>query len=140
MYCSVLFLMIFFTCDAFMQEHLRCILEFVNERNTSQRGMCNVKAIQAHLLSKCDTFFETSVVYYALKSRLKFKYRTPMCRRIVFSEERTQLGIDFIKQLDAALKLERSGDAIIIYMDETYCRLLHMPGKMWYRCQGRLPR
>ena len=49
----------------FMQEHLTYIVEFVNERNTSQRGMCNVKAIQTHLLSKCDTFFETGVMYYA---------------------------------------------------------------------------
>lgn len=56
-----------------------------------------------------------------------------MCHRIVFREERTQLGIDFFKLLDAALKLERSGDVIIIYMDKTYYRLLHMPGKMWYR-------
>ena len=113
--------------------HLKEIVEFVNERNVSQRGMCNVKAIQAHLDRKFDIYFEHHVVYYALKHRLKFKYRTPLCRRIVFSEERTDLGIDFCRHLDRALKLEERGDAIIIYMDESYCHLQHLPGKMWFR-------
>ena len=108
-------------------------MDFVTERNVSQRGMCNVKAIQSHLYDKYGFYFESHVVYYALRIRLKFKYRTPLCRRIVFSEERTNLGINFCKELDAALKLERRGDAIIIYMDETYCHLQHIPSKMWYR-------
>ena len=95
-----------------MQEHLKAIVEFVNERNTSQRGMCNVKAIQSHLLRKYGVYFEHHVVYYALRKRLKFKYRTPICRRIVFSAERCELGIEFCRQLDAALKLERRGEAI----------------------------
>ena len=105
----------------------------MNERNVSQRGMCNVKAIQSHLLHKYGIYFEHHVVYYALRTRLKFKYRTPMCRRIVFSAERTELGIKFCRELDAALKLEVRGDAIIIYMDESYCHLQHIPSNMWYR-------
>ena len=95
--------------------------------------MCNVKSIQAHLLHKCGIYFEHHVVYYALRTRLKFKYRSPLCRRIVFSAERTQLGIEFCRNLDAALKLEARGDAIVIYMDETYCHLQHIPSKMWFR-------
>ena len=95
--------------------------------------MCNVIAIQSHLLHKHGFFFESHVVYYALKTRLNFKYRTPLCRRIVFSAKRRESGIDFVKLLDGALKLERRGEAIIIYMDETYCRLQHIPKKMWYR-------
>ena len=108
-------------------------MEFVHERNVSQRGMCNVKAITAHLLRKYGIFFEPHVVYYALRKRLKFKYRTPLCSRIVFSAERTGLGIQFFKELDIALKLEARGYAIIIYMDETYCHLQHIPSKMWFR-------
>ena len=79
------------------QEHLKTIVEFVHERNVSQRGMCNVKAIQAHLLRKHGIFFEQHVVYYALKTRLNFKYRTPMCNRIVFSAERLESVIHFFK-------------------------------------------
>ena len=122
-----------YTHTSCTQEHLKTIVEFVNERNTSQRGMCNVKAIQSHLLRKHGFYFEPDVVYYALRKRLNFKYRTPLCRRIVFSEERTDLGIDFCRNIDLALKLERRGEAIIIYMDETYCHLQHIPSKMWYR-------
>ena len=95
--------------------------------------MCNVKAIQAHLLRKHGIFFEQHVVYYALKTRLNFKYRTPMCNRIVFSAERLESAIHFFKELDIAIKLERRGDAIVIYMDETYCHLQHIPSKMWFR-------
>ena len=119
-----------YTCT---QEHLKTIVDFVNERNTSQKGMCNVKAIQSHLFRKHGFYFEADVVFYALSKRLKFKYRTPLCRRIVFSEARTRLGIDFCANMDRALRLERRGEAIIIYMDETYCHLQHIPSKMWYR-------
>ena len=115
------------------QEHLKTIVEFVHERNVSQRGMCNVGAIQAHLLRKHGIYFDPSVVYYALRTRLKFKYRTPMCSRIVFSAQRTDLGIKFCTELDLALKQERRGEAIVIYMDETYCHLQHIPSKMWFR-------
>ena len=115
------------------QVHLKEIVDFVTERNVSQRGMCNVKSIQAHLYSKYGIYFKAHVIYHALKSRLKFKYHTPLCRRIVFSEQRTELGIKFCGELDAAIKLERRGEAIIIYMDETYCHLQHIPSKMWYR-------
>ena len=116
-----------------MQEHLKKIVEFVNERNISQRGMCNIKAIQAHLDDKFGIYFEHHVVYHALRKRLHFKYRTPLCRRIVFSAARTELGITFVKEIDAALKVERRGDGIVIYMDESYCHLQHIPSKMWYR-------
>ena len=37
----------------------------------------------------------------------------------MFSEKRTELGINFGVKLDATRKLERRGEAIIIYMDET---------------------
>lgn len=131
LYFLVLQIYLFDLCTN--QEHLKAIVEFVHERNVSQRGMCNVKAIQAHLDRKFGIYFEHHVVYYALRRRLKFKYRTPLCRRIVFSKERTELGIIFCRELDAALKLEQRGDAIIIYMDESYCHLQHLPGKMWFR-------
>ena len=115
------------------ERHLRQIVEFVTERNVSQRGMCNVKSIQANLLSWCGKYFEPHVVLYALKTRLGFKYRTPLCRRIVFSPERVQLAFTFVGKMDRALKEERAGTALVGYMDETYCHLSHLPGKMWYR-------
>lgn len=115
------------------EHHLTEIIEYVSERNTSQRGMCNVKSIQAHLLKWCGTFFPENIVYYALRTRLGFKYRTPACKRIVFSPERTQSAFKFVGKLDGALKEERAGTAIVIYMDETYCHLQHVPGKMWFR-------
>ena len=113
--------------------HLQEIMQYVVERNISQRGMCTVKSIQAHLLQWCGTFFEHHVVYYALSKRLGFKYRSPACKRLVFSPERTQQAFKFCGKMDYALKEERAGRAIIIYMDETYCHLQHVPGKMWYR-------
>ena len=115
------------------QEHLKLIVEYVTECNTTQRGMCCVRSIQAHLLAKTFKLFRPHVIRHALNKRLGFKYRTPLKRRIVFSAERRKLGIEFCKLLDGAIRLERRGEAIIIYMDETYCHLHHLPGKMWYR-------
>ena len=68
-----------------------------------------------------------------MKVRLGFKYRTPMCTRIIFSAKRTDDAIRFCKELDAAIKLEQRGNAIILYMDETYCHLQHIPSRMWFR-------
>ena len=115
------------------ERHLKMIVDYVHERNLTQRGMCTVKSVQAHLLTKTGIFFKEHVVWYALSKRLGFKYRTPLKRRIIFSPERTQLGIEFCRNLDTALKAERAGTGIVVYMDETYCHLHHLPGKMWYR-------
>ena len=103
------------------EAHLLMITDYVIERNLTQRGLCTVKSIQAHLLTKTGIFFKEHVVWYALSKRLGFKYRTPLKRRIIFSPERTQLGIEFCRKLDLALKAERAGNAIVVYMDETYC-------------------
>ena len=107
--------------------HLAEIMRYVVERNTTQRGMCTVKSIQAHLLQWCGIFFLDHVVYYALRTRLGFKYRTPACKRIVFSAERIQSAFTFCRKLDHALKEERAGRGIVVYMDETYCHLQHVP-------------
>ena len=110
------------------ERHLRMIMEYVIERNLTQRGLCNVKSIQAHLLTKTGIFFEEHVVWYALSKRLGFKYRTPLKRRIIFSEERTHAGIEFCRKIDLTLKAERAGEAIVVYMDDTYYHLHHLPG------------
>lgn len=59
-------------------EHLVMITNFVHERTVSQRGMCNVQAIRTHLLRKTEIHFAHHVVYYALRHRCGFKYRTPL--------------------------------------------------------------
>ena len=85
------------------------------------------------MLTETCIFFEEHVVWCVLSKQLGFKYRTPLKRLIIFSPKRTQLDINFCGEMDVALKAERAGTAIVVHMDETYCRLHHMPGKMWYR-------
>ena len=70
-------------------------------------------------------------MYYALTERLGLKYRTPLKSRLIFSEGRTKLGVQFVKDLDYAIKEEQAGRAIIVYLDESYCHTNHMPKKCW---------
>ena len=111
--------------------HLASVVDYVTERNKSMRGMCTVKAIIAHLYQKFDTLFTYRIVHYALSQRLHLTYKTPLKARLIFSQGRTKLGIQFVTDLDYALKEERAGRACIVYMDESYCHANHMPKKCW---------
>ena len=113
------------------EEHLKAIVEYVTDRNKYFKGVCSVKAIIAHLYSKFDIEFNYQVVHYALKSRLGLKYRTPLKSRLVFTEGRNKLGVQFCLSLDQALKEQAAGTAVLVYMDETYCHTNHMPSKCW---------
>ena len=70
-------------------------------------------------------------MYYALTKHLGLKYRTPLKSRLIFSEDRTKLGVEFVNDLDHTLKEEKAGRAVIVYLDETYCHTNHMPAKCW---------
>ena len=111
--------------------HLKSVQEFITQRNQSMKGMCNINSVIAHLYSKFGIEFKYRTVHYALTTRLGLKYRTPLKSRLIFSEGRTALGVDFVQDMDHALKEQAAGRAIIVYMDETYCHLNHMPGKCW---------
>ena len=113
------------------EEHLKAVTDYVTERNTSMKGMCNVRSIIAHLYQKFGISFKYRTVHYALTERLHLKYRTPLQSRLIFSEGRTKLGIGFVTDLDQAIKDERAGRCVIVYMDESYCHTNHMPSKCW---------
>ena len=113
------------------EEHLKCILNFVRERNRSMSGMCSVRAIQAHLLQQYGTVFKYHTVRYGLAVRLGLKYRTTRATRIVFTPQRITLADDFCRNLFRALGEEAAGEAVLVYMDETYCHQHHMPANAW---------
>ena len=74
---------------------------------------------------------KATLVNYALKTRLGLCYRTPLKSRLVFSEGRNKLGVEFCLHLDETLKQEAAGAAVIVYLDESYCHTNHMPSKCW---------
>ena len=90
-----------------------------------------MRSISAHLYSKFGIEFKHSTVNYALRKRLGLCYRTPLKSRLVFTEGRNKLGIEFCKDLDKALKEEAAGTAVLVYLHETYCHTNHMPPKCW---------
>lgn len=110
-------------------EHLKTVQAYITERNTSMKGMCTVNSIIAHSYQKFGILFRYRTIHYALKTRLGLKYKTPLKSLLVFSEGRTKFDVTFVKDLDYALKEERAGRAIIVYMDESYCHTNHMSRK-----------
>ena len=113
------------------EEHLKCILNFVRERNRSMSGMCTVRTIVAHLLQKYGKLFKYHTVRYALAVRLGLKYRTTRGSRIVFTPQRIHLADTFCEKIVKALREEAAGESVLVYMDETYCHQHHMPSKAW---------
>lgn len=113
------------------EEHLKEVQKYITQRNRNMKGMCNINSVIAHLFQKYGIEFKYRTVHYALTNRLGLKYRTPLKSRLIFSEGRTKLGVQFVNDLDHALKEEKAGRAVIVYLDETYCHTNHMPGKCW---------
>lgn len=113
------------------EEHLKSMIHFIRERNRSMSGMCTVRALQAHLLQKFGKIFKYPTIRYALAVRLGLRYRTTRKTRLVFTPQRILLADDFCVKTCAALEEEAAGDAVLVYMDETYCHQHHMPSKAW---------
>ena len=113
------------------EHHLKEILQYVRERNRSMSGICTVRSIQAHLIHLYGIKFKYSTIRYALVDRLGLKYRTTLGKRLIFTPQRIILADTFCEKLYSALIEEREGNAVIVYMDETYCHQHHMPSRAW---------
>ena len=113
------------------EEVLVDILEFVRNRNKNMKGMCTVRAVQAHLFKEHQTLFKYKTVWYAMSKRLGLKYKTAMKKRVVFTDARLGTADEFVVKLDEALKLQDAGEVIVVYMDESYVHTNHMPSKCW---------
>ena len=111
--------------------HLVDILEYVRTRNREMKGMCTVRGVQAHLYSTHQKLFKYKTVWYAMSERLGLRYKTAFKKRIVFTEGRIKTADFFVTQLDEVLKMQRDGDVIVVYMDESYVHNNHMPSKCW---------
>ena len=112
------------------------ILEYVRLRNTTMKGVCTVRGVQAHIFKVHRNLFPYHTIWYAMKHRLGLRYKTACRKRIVFTEARLETADDFVLNLDEALKLQAQGSLIIVYMDESYVHTNHMPSKCWQETGG----
>ena len=122
--------------DQFMtlkHEHLCEMLDYVTLANKERGGMITTGRIQAHLLAKFEILFKKPTIHYALTKRLRLKYSFIGKPRILFTPARKRACIVYCRDYDAALKLERSGTHIIVYMDESYCHVGHRSSQSWWR-------
>ena len=102
--------------------HAVAILEYVSLANQERGGMITLGRIQAHLLDKFGVLFKKGSIRYCLKKRLGIHFSDAGKPTITFTPERRRSAIVFCKSLNEALKLERAGTHIIVYMDESYCQ------------------
>ena len=133
--------------DQFMTikyHHAVAILEYVTLANKQRGGMVTIGRIQAHLLEKFGKLFKKGSIKYCLKNRLGIRFTDAGKPKITFTPERKRSAIVFCKNFDEALKLERAGTHVIVYMDESYCQGNHRPRRVWKRkdedvtrCRGK---
>ena len=120
--------------------HAVAILEYVSLANQERGGMITLGRIQAHLLDKFGVLFKKGSIRYCLKKRLGIHFNDAGKPTITFTPERRRSAIIFCKSLDEALKLERAGTHIIVYMDESYCQANHRTSRVWKRIDEEVNR
>ena len=113
------------------REHSVEILNYVRLANKERGDMVTTGRIQTHLLQKYDILFKRPTIHYCLTKRLKLKYANAGKPKIVFTAARRRSAIEFCINLDEAIKLERAGTHIIVFMDESYCHSNHMITRTW---------
>ena len=119
-------------------EHAKEILEYVRIANDQRGGMVTAGRIQAHLLDRFAVVFKRSTIYYCLKKRLKLRYANAGKPRLIYTPARRRTAIVFCSKYDQALKLQRAGTHIIVWMDESYCHCNHFFKRTWNE-EGVIP-
>ena len=129
--------------DRFMtikREHAVAILEYVSLVNKERGGMVTLGRIQAHLLERFGIVFKKGSIRYCLTKRLGINYTDAGKPKITFTPARKRSAILFCKNFDHALKLERAGTHVIVYMDESYCQGNHRPARVWKQAEESVTR
>ena len=111
--------------------HAKEVLEYVRTANKSRGGMVTAGRIQSHLLQKFNKLFKKCTIYYCLKKRLGLRYANAGKPKPVFTAARKCSAIVFCKNYDEALKLQRAGTHIIVYIDESYCHDNRAISRTW---------
>ena len=116
--------------------HLKSIKDFVEEQNSHKGGMTTVRRIVGYLKGLFGLDFSRRCVEYALNTRLGYRYATPAKCKLKFTGRRLRLTREFVLKFDAALKLEKKGGYVIVFMDETYVHTNHCPSRAWFSGDG----
>ena len=114
------------------REHLDSMRKLVDNNNKKAGGMTNIRHIRDHLQRKFGVRYKRQAIYYALRVRLGYVYSKPTSRCVIVTEKRKQRLRKHFLQRDLALKMQSRGEAVIVYMDESYVHQNHFPKECWY--------
>ena len=98
--------------------------------------MTSTRSIRNFLLREFGIRFNRSAIYYALRVRLGYQYDKPRSRCVIMTEQRRRRLRKHWLQRDLALKAQARGEAVIVYMDESYAHQNHFPAKCWFHPQN----
>ena len=94
--------------------------------------MTTVRSIRNHMIRKFGVRYKRSCIYYALRVRLGYVYAKPKVRSVIMTDKRKNRLRKHWLQRDLALKMQARGDAVLVYMDESYVHQNHFPKECWY--------
>ena len=113
-------------------DHIKHIQEFVDGRN-KEAGSCSIPRIQVELERVFDLHVPKLQIHRALGA-LGYKYvHVRGAGRVIDTEARTLRIRKYLLELHLALKAELRGDAVIVYMDESYVHQNHALGMSWVK-------
>lgn len=103
--------------------------ELINPINPRDAGM-TVDAVRELIRNTCaNSDVSRNTVWKAMYS-LGYDY-CKLSRKVKLTSKRRKRIEDFIRSYDAALEQERKGDAVIVYMDESYVHAMHKATHGW---------
>ena len=116
----------------FKREQLNAIKQFVDINSTKAGGMTTVHSIRNYLQRRFGVTYKRPAIYYALRVRLDYTYAKPTSRSVIMTDKRKQRLRKHWLQRDLALKMQARGEAVIVYMDESYVHQNHFPKECWF--------
>ena len=114
------------------QAQLSSLSNFIDNNNKKAGGMTTIRTIRNFLQREFGVRYNRSAIYYALRVRLGYVYARPTSRCVIMTDTRRRRLQKHWLQRDLAIKAERRGDAIMVFMDESYVHQNHFPKDCWF--------
>ena len=113
------------------RNHLESIRNYIDSNNNKSGGMVSIRSIRNHLQREFGVRYNRNALYYCLSVRLGYKYAKPKSKCVLMTDKRKRRLRRHWLQRDLALKAQARGEAILVYMDESYIHQNHFPAKCW---------
>ena len=117
-------------------DHVALLENWVMQMNAEQGGV-TAKKLQAKFRADLDLHIERPLIRYVLH-RLGYEWGSAkkVSRKVLKSKKRSKQVHDYLVRYADALRRQREGKAVVVYMDETYAHQNHSANNTWFKSKS----